>query len=67
MNFFQKLIDSGDSANSKLFAGLVMLALIIIMVVMSFFIDIQIEVLYAIMAFDATLFGLGSIPFKSKV
>jgi len=67
MNFFQKLIDSGDSANSKIFGGLVILLVIIVMVVMSFFIDIQEEIFFSLLAFDAALFGLGSIPFKSKV
>jgi hypothetical protein len=63
--FFLALLDSTNPLNSKVFAGMVCLFLIIIMTVASFFITISLEVFYAVTALCTASLGLSAISFKN--
>jgi len=64
-DFFIKMLNSTDPLNSKVFAGLICLLIIIAMVVVSFFTKIQMEVFYTICGLCAGCLSLSTFPFKN--
>jgi len=63
--FFLKMLNSNDPTNSKIFAGLISLLMVVVMIVVSFFKPVQPEVFYGIVGLCAACFGL-SVLTKSQ-
>lgn len=62
MNYFQKLIDTHDSASSKIFLGLVFAALTTIIVITKVFMEsIPMDLLYFTGGLTLSFLGLSSI------
>ena len=57
-DFFLKMLNSNDPTNSKIFAVLVALLMVVVMIVVSFFKPVQAEVFYGIVGLCAACFGL---------
>jgi len=64
--FFLNLINSTNPSNSRVFTGLILLLVFIIEVIVSFFIPVELEIIYSTIAFCAAMFGLSVVPFRNN-